>query len=53
MEVIYWLLNATSMIAHILGFIALDAIAIALIDWRRMKRYEFDDNDNKTFNTKD
>lgn len=40
MEVIYWLFNVTSMIAHILGFLALYSIAIALIDWRRMERYK-------------
>ena len=40
MEVIYWLLNTTSMIAQILGFIALYSIAIALIDWRRMERHK-------------
>ena len=40
MQVIYWLFEATSMIAHILGFLALYSIAIALADWRRMQRHK-------------
>lgn len=39
MQFIYWVFEATSMIAHILGFLALYSIAIALTDWRRMKRH--------------
>jgi hypothetical protein len=38
MELITNTLNAVGFIAQVLGFLALYAIAIALIDWRRFEK---------------
>ncbi len=40
MEIIKLIFNSIDLIAKILGFVALYAIAIALLDWRKTSRYE-------------
>ena len=47
MEIIKVLLDSIDLIAKILGFLSLYAIAIALLDWRKTSKYEQQCNDIK------
>jgi hypothetical protein len=47
MEIIKVLLDSVDLIAKILGFLSLYAIAIALLDWRKTCKYEQQCNDIK------
>lgn len=47
MEIIKVLLDSIDLIAKILGFLSLYAIAIALLDWRKTSNYEQQCNDTK------
>lgn len=45
MEAIRALLDAIGIVAQVLGFVALYAIAIAVTDWRRFEKYKQKNNE--------
>ena len=48
MEAVRALLDTVSIVAQVLGFLALYAIAMAVTDWRRFEKLKQKDNETDT-----